>query len=242
MIGSVDGRVDKSVSVRQSNLMNRSCLERLMTVFLPADLLKMAAPSDDGFWRIGTLGCQVGAVLLARHGERFAVIRKAPKEGYPFSRKLALPGGMTRYTSQNLTAQDAMGRSVKDRALAEAGLPSAEAEDWQIIENLSPVVSSYPVGDQIKHAALVAWTCEIRRDIELSPSDRSVDCAKWISAPLLWERFSPANCVLIASVLWISLPGEEQDRARDHVEKALAECTRWAEEVSLPGPRPPWNC
>ena len=212
-----------------------------MTAPLLERILSEAVEAGGPFWSLPGTQCQIGAVLFARHGEAFVAVRKAPKDEYPFSGKLAMPGGMVKRLPQSAGLLDAMRASVVARAHAEAGLAGGDLLGAELIRKVAPVVSKYPVKGVDKYTAVVAWQCSISSHVALSPCDRSVDQARWLAPPLPWDEFSPANCVLIGSILWATMKSQEQEMAMPHIEQALSTCSKWADEAGLPAPQATWR-
>lgn len=150
-----------------------------------------------GIWRFSDTDCAVGAVVFAHHAGRVAVVRKAPVDGYEFSGRWALPGGIVRGENPG-GMWDALQDSVKSRAFFEAGLQLKELSipegEWG---SFYPI-TSYTVRGEKKFTAVVPVIATLDQNFALSPSDRSIDAAKWVSfVDLSSITFAPANAVIV---------------------------------------------
>lgn len=197
------------------------------------------APQSETAWRLG-------AVVLAESDGSVALIRKASKEGYRFSHLLALPGGMVRSSSPDGVAgtddvnNEATARaSLANRAAREAGLDLANI-DLEATE-LGPVVTNYDVNGRSKFALMLTYRYRVDGKPDLRLDDASVDRAFWSPTPLEWRRLAPANCLIVAHLMWAQMSSAERDRAKPAVENAATACLGWGTSMGFATLAVPWS-
>lgn len=202
----------------------------------------------DGFVATSPLArWRLGAVLMAQHAGNFVTIRKSPADGgaYEFGGLHALPGGMVRTGDwpgeEEAAAPALVEASLRARVLKEASLTSAAIPAISFC-GLGPVVSSYSVKGQARFTLIAPYACPLEERASLQADDHSVDDCAWVScAAIPWERFAPANRVIVAHRLWAILADCERESARPHVARSVAQCTRWATLMGLPAVPRPWD-
>ncbi len=185
----------------------------------------------DGLWQ-GT-GFFLGAVLLARRGERVLLVRKASRPGYAFSGMWALPGGRVRGGG---VLAEGLESTVRQRLAAEAGVV---LQGGLVALPGQPPLSRY-VRDGRQHATLVLPLTG-RVQGEPVASDDSITEARFVEPTGLWRQIAPANRVILGSALWGELDGIQRAAARGPLQSAWEDCAMWAAMLRLPPPPEPWS-
>src|ERR1700737_4683547 len=101
-------------------------------------------PNPQGIWTIRNGECAIGVVLLAKHDDKIALVRKAPVEGYEFSGMYALPGGLIRQ-QENSTFLASLTRSMMHRAAQECGLAQESLTELRLENFGNPPVTEYTI-------------------------------------------------------------------------------------------------
>ena len=166
----------------------------------------------------------LGAVLYqsTQPGSVLAV-RKAPKPGYRFSSKWAMPGGMIRSSEQLATVSDEVFNSLQNTVNRETSWQS-NADFWQIPDWYYPLATSYEVrGKECRTLMLVVQSAQSPETIhEFSSQTASIDTVGCLSIVEYINEFAPINQVFLGRIaleLGIALPDAWHDNCK-------AECAR----------------
>jgi hypothetical protein len=212
-----------------------------------SDFVRRCSILQDGFvghpgavWRLGT-------VLMLRSGHAIAAVQKAGNDpAYRFANGWSLPGGMVRLgdwtgRSQAGSAESVLSASLAARADSEAGIVLADCNDVALSGSFGPIVSSY-VAKGAERFTLIAMHCaNALKPAALKANDRSVQDARWLTPPYPWDRFTPANCILIAHATWPDLDLTQRDVARPAIEAALVLCRQWGRAMGWSILPAPWS-
>ena len=203
-----------------------------------APFLQRARILEDGFASVDPAAAwRLGGVVLARSGGQVAVVQKAERPGYEFSGKWAFPGGMIRSDGAPAGSPSNTCRAASQRASIETGLQfQAVTPQTQ----LGPIVTSYTAKGSQRFTLVAAFACEHPAAEPLRPSDDSIKAAAWL--PMLGDLadFAPANCLILAHLVWRDLDPDQQLRMRARITAALRQCSAWAAQVGVAAPVAPW--
>ena len=193
--------------------------------------------SSDGIVRRSDGRVAIGAVLLIENdaGE-IVVVTKAPKPGYDFAGLDVLPGGLLRSKGFGDIGQSDLLRithqSLSARAKAEAGFLSDAPPNR--IEFDPPPTTSYTVRGAQQYVVVLPHFVKAKRDFSPATADRSVTMARWVDPLEVVPNFAPANCIIVCKFIWPRLGSAAREKCRPSIEKAAAECQRWAQEARMP--------
>ena len=188
---------------------------------------------------------RLGAILFARCANTFVAVRKALVEGttYEFAGMYSLPGGMVRAAASadadQIPAEELVQVSLGERAHREAGLSCNRLSRLRA-SALGPIMTSYAANGRQRFTLVVAFEADVEVDAPLEAADSSVDDAFWAPIPPDWERMAPANRLAVAHIVWKLLDEEGRTAARCPLERALNQCSEWAEAVQVPAAAAPW--
>lgn len=221
-------------------------VEAMNTAYL--QFIDRCSGQPDGFVATSaSVPWRLGAVLMAQYGGEFVTIRKSPADGgaYEFGGLYALPGGMVRTDDCPLEATAAatvlVEASLRARVFKEASLALAAVSAISFCK-VGPVVSSYSVKGNARFTLVAPYASSLEERAALHADDHSVDACTWMSCDAIpWDRFAPANCVIMAHRLWAILADRERDSARPYIARSVAQCSRWAHWVGLPAVPLPWD-
>ena len=191
-----------------------------------------------GIWTAHEGRCAIGMVLLARKTNQIALIRKADTSNYEFSSKLTLPGGVIRRTGGE-TFLESVSNSFLPRVEKECGLQCSLLRDVRLLE-FEATVTGYTAKDKERRTAVLVAEGFADGDCALKAGDHSIEHAGWYAFPLQWGEIAPANCLIIARALTADIAQREKQTATAHVDRALAQCNKWAEDVDFPAHMYPW--
>ncbi len=213
------------------------------------DLLRCCAFLEDGFAAIRTSDAwRLGAVLLARHGDRFCLVRKAKKADYAFSAMWSLPGGMVRSSHSRGEGgrfdNRMVRKSLEVRVLAEAGIAATDCTHWQAEDGIGPIVTHYRAAGQDRYTLVAVQSCHVGEPHDVGGSDAptSIDAVVWTDIDSIsWDRVAPANRVILAHLLWATLGDGLRERAAGAVSEALRNCSYWNAHCGFAAIPAPWS-
>ena len=184
------------------------------------------------FWnQIGTVR-HIGAVLLITSPRGYALVRKASKQGYEFSQKLTLPGGMVRPLDTE-SFEHSIVRSVLERAEAEAGIHRDILQSVNIAPQAECPVTAYSVKGVLKYTVMIPVIAHSDVDFELGVDDPSVAETFWHdSTKVPWEQLAPGNCIIIHNLLASKLSKSTLTKGSSAIEKAKQKVNYWASQSS----------
>lgn len=182
----------------------------------------------DDCWRLG-------GVLLASWRDQICLVQKAERsdEPYEYSGMWVLPGGMVRadhFTEITDNIDDsAVRQSLQYRTLIEAGLEPSHCSDWQPLDRIGPVITSYRAKGRQRFTLVMAHTCAAQSQTigpaQLPPSISEV---AWIDARnLSWEFLAPANRIILAHLLWDIVSPDLTKADRGFIDSAVKICAEW---------------
>lgn len=190
----------------------------------------LAAIDDGCVWRLG-------GVVLARSGNAVAVIRKAARPGYDFSRLWALPGGMARQRADG--EETTLSRSISERASKEIGLrlgPIVPRAD------LGPIVTEYSSRGAPRRTLITVFESVLVPPMgALQPGDASIEDATWLDFPPKPAIFAPANRLILGHLVWPRLSEDLRLDWRVQLETALTHCAEAAIGADVASPPAPWD-
>lgn len=202
---------------------------------LHSDALASLQPGDR--WR-------TGVVAFVRSGSAVALVKKSDGgvNDYDFKGLWAMPGGMVRGEAAGVAQDvpDAATLSLAQRMQAEAGLHPKDIADFGYAGKLGPIVSRYTRNGTTRHTLIVVRQFGANDRAKLSPADPSIDEAEWMS-DVGWESLAPANRVALAHLLWDGLSEAQKNRAEPSIERAVAQCSEWAQTVDVVRAAAPWD-
>lgn len=180
-----------------------------------------------------------GDKVLASSEGAIVVVRKQQVDGYEFSGKLALPGGVVRGEAK-LGFAYAFERSLLDRAKDETGLTEDTIVDLRAMPVRTAPVTRYTAKGAERLSLVFAVEACIARSTELRANRASIDAA-FLATPLLnWEDYAPANRLILARALRDRTPAAEMQTHADAIESALAFCNAAAIDAGVPPLQHPW--
>ena len=196
-------------------------------------------PNSLGIW---TLGGDLGigfVALIETRAKEILLIRKANKHNYEYSGRLALPGGMIR--SKEVHSPEFLRDfeySIQARLEEESGLSPSLFNGLEPLSTITPV-TSYTAKGARRHTLVLPLSGKISGQVPLLATSSSVQEPQWVhwaEVVSLIREVAPANCLVLASYLQDRLTPNQRDFIAPAVEKALHDCTGWAEEVGWPSP------
>lgn len=201
--------------------------------------LRDLAPTDEGVWAVKDGKVAIGVVLLADWSDQIAVVRKESVPGYEFSEMLALPGGLVR-GDDAIPFDQCFEQTVILRADDEAGLKREHLAGLQLATPDFVPVTRYTVKGRERFTAVFTVRASVEKAVRLESARKSIREAFFVTLPLQWKSFAPANRLILARVLAPGLGAEERAANKHAIDEALGLCNGAAEAAGLPRLPHPW--
>ncbi|PWE34993.1 hypothetical protein DD563_02785 [Pelagicola sp. LXJ1103] len=151
---------------------------------------------EKGIWRLSEVDCAIGVVVFAYFDDRVVIVRKAPVDGYEFSGKWALPGGLIRGGDAS-NFQAALSASVRRRAQNEANIVLGDLEIIDGKWGRDYPVTRYTVRGVKKYTVVIPVLASLTGDQNPFARDHSISEAKWVNLSKMGNlEFAPANTII----------------------------------------------
>ena len=185
-----------------------------------------------------TVHVTAGAVALAsvKGNGGVLMVRKAPKAGYEYGGKWALPGGMLELSDG--ISKDTLFRSLEmqlvNRLYREASV-SCRERDLTHVGLGYPTVSKFTRDGETTYCFVMAYKVNAAQThVSFQPVGGSVDESRVFQLNHIpWKEVAPANRLILASLLWPSMEDQQKEIALPEIKAAIEQCNGWANELKV---------